>query len=201
MSNFFESADISVAKKRILNSALILFVQKGFFNTSIPDLVAHSGVSTGSIYHAFKDKETLATELMRNLLETIETEQMTILAQHHAVKARYFALVNWMLHFAERYPDAEQFILYARHKEFMPGLAPICSSKPFMILRDVIQDGQDKGVLRPMDVMVASSIAYGSVLRLIQLSLDGVLTSPLMSHFDELTEAAWRALAVQPVYK
>ncbi|MGC9386620.1 MAG: TetR/AcrR family transcriptional regulator [Hydrogenovibrio sp.] len=197
MLNLFETAHISASKKRILNSALILFVEKGFFSTSIPDLVRHSGVSTGSIYHAFKDKESLATQLMQHLLETIEAEQLDVLGQHTGVKARYFALVRWMLQFAERYPEAEQFILYARHKEFMPGLAPICSSKPFMILRDVIQEGQDEGVLRPMDVMVASSIAYGSVLRLIQLSLDGVLTTPLMSHFDELTEAAWRALAVE----
>lgn len=197
MANFFDASDISASKKRILQSALTLFVEKGFFNTSIPDLVEHSGVSTGSIYHAFKDKEALATELMHHLLATIEAEQAEILAEHQTVKARYFALVEWMLRFAETYPDVEQFILYARHKEFMPSVKPICSAKPFMTLRDVILEGQETGVLRQMDVMVASSIAYGSVLRLIQLYLDGVLTTPLMTHFDELTEAAWRALAAE----
>ncbi len=101
MANFFDASDISASKKRILQSALTLFVEKGFFNTSIPDLVEHSGVSTGSIYHAFKDKEALATELMHHLLATIEAEQADILARHQTVKARYFALVEWMLRFAE----------------------------------------------------------------------------------------------------
>ena len=47
------------------------FVKKGFFNTSIPDLVEDSGVSTGSIYHAFKDKQSIAESLMETLLEQI----------------------------------------------------------------------------------------------------------------------------------
>lgn len=195
MENFFEEVDIPASQQKVLNSALILFVSKGFFKTTIPDLVKHSGVSTGSIYHAFRDKEMLARELMRHLLNQIEAEQAQVLSANQDVKSRYFALVEWMLRFAEKYPEVEQFILYARHKEFMPSVEPICSSKPFMTLRDVIHDGQQLGVLRKIDVMVASSIAYGGVLRLIQLSLDGVVTTPLMSHFDELTEAAWRALA------
>lgn len=197
MANFFENTELTRSQQKVLNSALELFVQKGFFNTSISDLVAHSQVSTGSIYHAFKDKEMLATELMHHLLDQIEKEQAAVLSEHKDVKSRYFALVEWMMRFAEKYPDVEQFILYARHKEFMPSVKPICSAKPFMTLRDVIQEGQEAGVLRKMDAMVASSIAYGSVLRLIQLYLDGALTTPLMSHFDELTEAAWRALAIE----
>ncbi|RUM91445.1 MAG: TetR/AcrR family transcriptional regulator [Thiomicrospira sp.] len=194
MANFFEESDISASKKRILDSALVLFVEKGFFNTSIPDLVAHSGVSTGSIYHAFKDKEHLAMTLMDLLLAKIEADQAALLATYSDCWQRYYHLAKWLFEMTEQFPHVMQFILYARHREFMPTMQPLCSSKPFMTLRSVLEEGQQSGQIRTMDLMVASSIAYGSILRLIQLHLDGLAPESLNEHLDELTRAAWRAI-------
>lgn len=191
---FFDDTALSRTRQKILNSALVLFVEKGFFNTSIPDLVAHSGVSTGSIYHAFKDKQALASALMAALLEKVEHDQAACLQAPATAQERFFALAKWLLQMAEAHPKVMQFILYARHKEFLPGVQPLCSSKPFLNLRDVIAQGQAAGEVRPMDVMVASALAYGGVLRFIQLFLDGLVQAPLMTHYEELTQSAWRAI-------
>ena len=64
-----------------------------------------------------------------------------------------------------------------------------------MLLRDEIAAGIASGEVRQMDVMVAASVAFGSVLRMMQLHLDGVLPCPLMDYFDDLIEAGWRAIA------
>lgn len=90
MLDFFKDSEATASQKKVLNSALVLFVEKGFFNTSIPDLVKHSGVSTGSIYHAFKDKETLATRLMKLLLDKLETDQANILKKYTVPKLSGF---------------------------------------------------------------------------------------------------------------
>ncbi|MBN2866835.1 MAG: TetR/AcrR family transcriptional regulator [Thiotrichales bacterium] len=192
---YLNPADFSDAKKKILNSALILFVEKGFFNTSIPDLVVHSGVSTGSIYHAFKDKQKIAEALMQQLLLQIEAEQNAILEKQLAAKPRFYALCAWLMQTAQDYPHVMRFILNARHKEFMPELAPICSSQPFMTLRNVIQQGMEEGSVRKMDLMVAAASSYGGVLRLIQLGLDQMLERPIISYFDEITECCWHSIA------
>ena len=48
-----------------------LFVERGFFNTSIGDLVTKSGVGTrGAFYHHFKDK----AELFRAVFEDVEND-------------------------------------------------------------------------------------------------------------------------------
>lgn len=67
-----------------------------------------------------------------------------------------------------------------------------------MLLRDEMAAGMARKEIRRMDVMVAASIAFGSVLRLMQLHLDGVLEKPLMDYLDELLAACWRAIAVEP---
>jgi len=193
--DFLVNDQLSKAKIKVLNSALELFVEKGFFNTSIPDLVKHSGVSTGSIYHGFQDKQAIAEALMQTLLMQVEHQQNLILNQYESSWQRFYHLCKWMMETAEAYPHVMEFILSARHKEFMPDSLPICSAKPFMILRDVIQQGIQQGELKNMDVMVAAASSYGGVLRLIQLRLDGLLEQPLNHYLDDITTTCWQSIA------
>jgi len=46
-------------KKRIFETATMLFKENGFYNTSINDIAEKSGVSVGSFYYHFKCKEAL----------------------------------------------------------------------------------------------------------------------------------------------
>ncbi|MBE0492808.1 MAG: TetR/AcrR family transcriptional regulator [Thiomicrospira sp.] len=194
MQNFFHVDASSPLKTKVLTSALYLFVEKGYFNTSIPDLVKHSGVSTGTIYKHFGDKQGLANSLMERLIEELYQQEIAIIEPHSSAQARYRALVVWMMQFSLDYPEVMSFILYARHKDYLPNSSHICSSKPFMILRDIVQQGIDSQELRKMDGMVAASLAFGGVLRMVQLHLDGLLERPLMAYLDELTDSAWRAI-------
>ena len=58
-------------RRDLIDAGRSLFVEKGFFNTSIGELVATSGVGTrGAFYHHFKDK----TELFRAVFEEVERD-------------------------------------------------------------------------------------------------------------------------------
>ena len=58
-------------RRDLIDAGRSLFVQKGYFNTSIGDLVATSGVGTrGAFYHHFKDK----AELFRAVFEEVERD-------------------------------------------------------------------------------------------------------------------------------
>lgn len=194
MDTFLSPKNKLKTRDKVLKSALILFVEKGFFNTSISDLVKHSGVSSGSIYHSFKDKQALSEALIQELIVFIEEQQQTILKQHSHSWDRFYQLCKWKLETAEENPHMMQFILKAQHQEFMPNYPPICSSKPFLTLRDIIRQGMENQEVKEMDVMIATSITFGGVLRLIQLRLDGLLEKPLPSYLDEITKTSWQAI-------
>jgi AcrR family transcriptional regulator len=58
-------------RRDLIDAGRALFVEKGFFNTSIGELVATSGVGTrGAFYHHFKDK----AELFRAVFEEVERD-------------------------------------------------------------------------------------------------------------------------------
>ena len=52
------------SRGRILEAALELFSRHGFRGTSVRDIADAAGVSTGSVYHQFTDKEAIFHELL-----------------------------------------------------------------------------------------------------------------------------------------
>jgi AcrR family transcriptional regulator len=58
-------------RRDLIDAGRELFVDKGYFNTSVGDLVGKSGVGTrGAFYHHFKDK----AELFRAVFEEVERD-------------------------------------------------------------------------------------------------------------------------------
>jgi len=55
----------------LLHTAIDLFFQKGYSDTSIRDIGAKAGITTSIIYHYFKNKEELLFEIIRNASQDI----------------------------------------------------------------------------------------------------------------------------------
>ena len=49
----------------ILEAALDLFVERGFYGTSVPSVADKAHVATGTIYHYFASKEALVNSLYK----------------------------------------------------------------------------------------------------------------------------------------
>ena len=86
------------------------------------------------------------------------------------------------------------YMLFIKHKEIMTNMMPICSSKPFRQMRQMIADGMASGEVRQMDDMVAAASVFGGALRLISLRLDGVIEQPLENYFNETWRCAWQSV-------
>ena len=61
-------------------------------------------------------------------------------------------------------------------------------------MRSVLEDGIAAGEVRDMDPWVAASAMFGGALRMMNLSLDGVLDKELDRYLDEVVECGWRAV-------
>jgi AcrR family transcriptional regulator len=181
-------------RERIIAAALQLFTQRGYFSTSVPDMARTAQVSVGSIYHHFKDKEDVARALYLGLMEGLQDELARIAQGNVTAHDRCRAVMAMLFELTESNREAMDFMLYAKHREFLPTERPICSSKPFETMREFVQDGMERGEIRRMDVMVAASCLFGGAIRLITTRLDGVLAEPLPDRLDAVWECAWRGV-------
>ncbi len=176
--------------------ALNLFTEEGYFNTSIPDIVKASSVSTGSIYNYFRDKEGIAKQLYETLVERMETAFHEIEQTHDSAHDRCRAVVALLFRMTEEEPAVMRFMLFSRHREFIPDQKPVCSSRPFVQMRDMVKAGMESGEVKTLTPIVAASAVFGGALRLIQLRLDGILDEPLPTYLDEVWQCAWSSVAV-----
>lgn len=189
------TAEKTELRDRILKTALHLFSTHGYFNTSVHDIRREAGVSIGAIYHYFPSKEAIAESLYAELLEWLEGEMRSILDRYDSAHDRCLAAVAHLFSMTEAQPEAMAFALGARHREFLPDQPPICSSRPFEMMKEMVITGMDRGEIRPMDAALAAAILFGGPLRLVQLRLDGVLLDPLPQHLEAAWPCAWRAVA------
>ena len=178
-----------------MRTALRLFSQRGYFNTSIHDIRREAGVSIGAIYHHFGTKEKLARALYDELVGRMERSIADAIAANNDCRSRCWGIVSVLFDASVREPQMMDFVLMARHREFMPDASPICSSRPFALMKGVVEQGIADGEVRDMEPWVAASAVFGGALRMMNLQLDGALDRSLVELVDPVMDCAWRAVA------
>ncbi|BHH83807.1 TetR/AcrR family transcriptional regulator [Desulforhopalus sp. 52FAK] len=187
---------ITDRREVILTTALRLFSEHGYFNTSVHHIQKEANVSIGSIYHHFGNKEAIAKALFHHIEEKMTSTVTNIMAEHETVHDRCKAVITYLFTLTEETSATMQYMLYAKHSEFMPEEKPVCSSQPFTLMKQIIIEGINQGVIRNIDPNVAAVTVFGGAIRLIFLRLDGVLENPLPTYLDECWDCAWRGVAV-----
>lgn len=182
-------------RQLVLDTALSLFTSRGFFNTSVHDIQRAADVSIGSIYHRFKNKEGIAKALYDDLVDRMAQAMGEIMTASESAHDRCRAVIGYLFDLTETAPQTMQYILYAKHREFLPGEKPVCSSKPFELMKIMVAEGMERGEIRQIEPYVAATSIFGGAIRLVYLRLDGVLPQPLPEYLEATWVCAWRSVA------
>ena len=73
----------SETKKKILDSAMAEFLEKGFMNASLRTIAANAGLTTGAMYRHFKDKDALFCALVDEAIDVASKAVMMGDVSHH----------------------------------------------------------------------------------------------------------------------
>src|SRR5262245_32326893 len=106
-------------RERILQAALELFVEQGYFNTNVPDISKRSRCSVGSIYHHFLNKEEIASQLYRDGIQQFRQALAAAIDTNATLDKTIRTLVVAFLGFAENHHLLSRYLWLARHTEFL----------------------------------------------------------------------------------
>lgn len=142
-------------KKEILASALFCFGKKGFESTTIDDIVSHSGISKGSIYNYFSNKDDIYLELMKNETHEISRDLTIKLAEFPTAleKISYlFDIYLTMDPFEEKYAEEVivhyEFKIYSSRKKEVNSILNQRRHEYFIhFIATIIAEGQSSGEL------------------------------------------------------
>ncbi|MGQ5521919.1 TetR family transcriptional regulator [Chitinimonas sp. PSY-7] len=145
----------------IIQAALALFVDKGFAATRLDDVATQAGVTKGTVYLYFANKEDLFKAVVREtILPNIESGEH-LLADHQGT----WAELLWTL--LERWADRMEYsastgiskLMIAEANNF-PDLARFYVEEVVMrsrkLFATVIERGIEAGEFRPVDPVLAT---------------------------------------------
>lgn len=181
-------------KEKIMVTARNLFVTKGYFNTSIPDIVKESGISIGSIYHHFQNKQDLAKALYQDTLQSFTTEMIKRTQNIKELRARLYILVQYLYELCDNDPIKMEYMLFIRHTEIDPSHVPVCLAEPFQMVANWIGKDIEDGAIKEGNPELLTGIFMGGILKVIELRLRGVLKGTLKDVLAETFEAAYKTI-------
>lgn len=157
--------------QELLEAALDLFVERGYAGTRLDDVAAQAGVSKGTLYLYFTNKEELFKAVVRENLFPVLTEAEEIIDQHEGTSAELFRqfIMKWwekigdtklsgitklMIAESGNFPEVTQFY----HDEVI--------SRSNAIIVRMLERGIARGEFRPIDTANAHRVICAPIIML-----------------------------------
>ena len=153
-------------RERILEAAVKVFADKGFYNAKVSEIAREAGVADGTIYLYFKSKDELLISLFEDRMAVVNDNVRTALASAEAPLDKLRAVVRTHLALVERNrDDAEVLTVELRQSaKFMKEYQSPGFGEFLKLLAGAIDDGQRDGSIRPdLDSHIAARALFGAL--------------------------------------
>lgn len=180
----------------VLQAALKLFAQKGYFNTSLTDIKDSVGLKTTSgIYQFFKTKQSIAETLRENILDSLSISIDDIRRRNRKASEQLREIVDLMFKLTDDAPEIIQFLFFVKTEDFLPDATPLLETAAFNKIKRIIQNGIKEDEIRPIDHLLAFSYFFGIINQTLSLVLNGTLAKSADSYQSQVWLAAWSSIA------
>jgi TetR/AcrR family transcriptional regulator, repressor of fatR-cypB operon len=179
---------------KILTAGLDLFVEKGYHNVSIHEVRELADVSIGSIYRYFGGKEGIAQALYKHILNEVDELIDRVTQAIPTPVEQLEEIIRQLFEHTETHRNIIAFVFHSKHSDFLADQPLICDAAPFVKIRQITADAIKNNDLKDINTSVATSIIFGSAMRMIQLRLDGSIEEPLTNYFEMMMNSIWNGI-------
>jgi AcrR family transcriptional regulator len=135
------------AKKKILTSALKLFVHRGLCETTIRDIAADSGYTNPALFKHFDSKEALALYLFESSYLSLFQTLSHALAANSGFEQKQQAAITCLVHALYQDSAAVLFVL-ENLRHFWPSVNPAIRKHSILgLIRHMLEEGRRQGTV------------------------------------------------------
>jgi AcrR family transcriptional regulator len=156
----------------LLEAALGLFVEKGFAATRLEDVAARAGVSKGTLYLYYENKDALFKAVIQEGIVPVIAENEAIAARHSGCSFKLLELLleNWWTKIGQTAFAGIPKLMVAEARNF-PELAGFyyenVISRGRALIGSALKRGMESGEFRAMDVETTIDVVIAPILMLL----------------------------------
>jgi TetR/AcrR family transcriptional regulator, fatty acid metabolism regulator protein len=150
----------------LLRAATDTFAARGFFNAQVADVARAAGVAAGTVYLYFRSKDDLLVSIFERTMREAIAEGRAALAAVDDPAERLGRIAR--LHLERMGRDRDLAVVFQvelrQSTKFMEQFSATQLREYLGIIRDVIADGQARGLFRSnLSPTVASKVFFGAL--------------------------------------
>jgi len=153
-------------RDRILDAAVSVFADRGFFQSRVSDIADAAGVAGGTIYLYFKSKDDVLISLFEDRMEKIIQRVRSRLEEYDSSQARLRVFIEQHLSMVANHPElAEVLIVELRQSsKFMREYRPIKFAEYLDLIESIVRDGIDTEEFRSgLSPRLAKRLIFGAL--------------------------------------
>ncbi|MGF1452835.1 MAG: TetR/AcrR family transcriptional regulator [Opitutales bacterium] len=155
----------------ILNAALALFADRGFWGTRVPEIAERAGVAAGTLYTYFRNKEALANELYRQSIQ--DFGQVFAVPEDGPVKAQFQEFCRRFLAFVFERTTEFKFLEAHCHESYLDAESQSKGDAFDENMRMLFRRWADSGQLAHRDVDLLVALTFGGLMGLFKAQQHG----------------------------
>jgi TetR/AcrR family fatty acid metabolism transcriptional regulator len=162
-------------RRRIIDAAVEVFAQKGFFGAKVAEIAEAAGVADGTIYLYFKSKDDLLISLFEEKMAEIIRRLVDLLGNSQDPELNMRRYIVEHLRLAAEQPSLMQVLTVELRQSarFIKEYTPKAFGRYLAVLGNVLEEGQRRGVFRKeLDPAVFRRALFGAI---DELALEWVL--------------------------
>lgn len=176
-------------KNSILDAALKAFGERGVLAATVDDIRREAGVSVGSVYHHFGDKEGVAAALWLDCLRRYQEGFLAELSRHPDARGGVEGAVRFHLRWCGANPERARFLLAGR-----PAASVEANREFFAAVQAWLRPHVHYGAVRDLPLDVLHALWLGAAMEYSRHWLAGRVAAPSSRAISVLAEAAWNSI-------
>jgi AcrR family transcriptional regulator len=184
-------------RRDILDASLRCFLRHGIEATTIEHIREASGASSGSIYHHFGSKQTLAVELYVEGLEELRSLYLQAMAKHTSLRTGVRAILRSYFDWIDKNRDWALYLLRVATADLSADQAVVIDEINRRTSEDLagwLRPFRERGEIAAMPDELYASIVFGMSSHFVRHWLVGRLKLDLATAFKHLSDAVFAGL-------
>jgi TetR/AcrR family transcriptional regulator, repressor of fatR-cypB operon len=179
----------------ILAAALELFVERGFYGTSVPSVAERAGVAAGTIYHYFASKEALVNALFKRWKTDLSARLVADFPHDKSPREQFRTVWERMAEFALTHKNELAFLELHHHSSYLDEESRAIENRVVEFGVAMIERAQAVQALKPLSPELLMELVNGAFLGVFRGAIEGrlPLSRETLMHAEQCCWEAVRA--------